>query len=932
MSAEIPLAWETKQVLQHSFQVLTFSWTESGDGLLSAGSDITMWKRGETGFSVLWQVRPTVPQAYAASSWSSVGLVATGDDALETQPSSVPEEECTADERIPNSSSGRATVWWWREGQEIQGIELQHPSEVSMVQWRPSNGYGEDPYTYRPVLLTSSRDGSVRLWLDMEVPSYSSFCFGDSDELKKRPTFSVAAVVEVNTCLQGVLGHDIFVTWASESRTGGSSEEKRHTIRNNHVRRRDLAPCEWLVGVGPRGKVALWSIHSLDDILPTRSPRVTLWQRGDDVFAQPSTFNPFREGADDATDRLMMKAVVQRPEGALAVPPSSLDVFEALPSGHFRWSRLWPPISAIGTGGSHIGSGPRTGRSKSIWGVSSEVVHLDGHRGAIVQVALHPSPTVALAASVDTQGVILLWDLSAWSGPQVKVMSSQTLGWKLAGQISGLQNSTCSSYHHIAWAPSSLPEGRAILLAGDILKIDCFLVGRSDSQRRGAISVISDHMYSLHCPVFSDGDHLDAFNAIPMPLNDFQQVAEERSFLIVGIDKGGGVLASWVVQLQVTAFSSTSQADKVAAVSIQDGKELESERSPCTSDSKFQYLEKSGYMLYAGSLASQERIYIKDSLIGSVNFDGGQVVTSTAAVSGFIKGSLSTHLEVYEKAHPYDMLTGCADGKVRLFKVFCSQGDASHSVMSQTGSPFFWRCIGVVQAHSTPVIITATTDTGEKIASVGDAEHNKSVKIWEVDSCNENGDFEFEGQITLPQVIVALSWINAGMGCALLAVASKFDLFIYVQDRRSSQKEVSKSTVWIRLASFPSNTVIDHLLWSFQGSPILSSQGHIYVFSPWVCAKLGSSSGYGNINSSVGVPQPGLCNSCSLLQVAEALVSPLADYHPRALFWSLFRGESFFNIIFLIMVVHAWCFIAFDVIWGTLVSWESLPHKNLLRY
>lgn len=924
MSAEIPLAWETKQVLQHSFQVLTFSWTESGDGLLSAGSDIIMWTRGETGFSVLWQVRPTVPQAYAASSWSSTGLVATGDDTHGSQP----KEGYIADGRIPNSSSGKATVWWWQEGQEIQGIELQHPSEVSMVQWRPTNGYGEDPYTYRPVLLTSSRDGSVRLWLDMEGPSYFSFCFGDSHELKKRPTFSVAAVVDVNTCLQGVLGHDVFVTWASESRTGGSSEEKRHTIRNNHVRRRDLSPCEWLVGVGPRGEVALWSIHSLDDILPNRSPRVTLWQQGDDVLAQPSTLNPFGgEGADDATDRLMMKAVVQRPEGALAVPPSSLDLFEALPSGHFRWSRLWPPISAIGTGGGHVGSGAQTGRNKSIWGVSSEVVHLDGHRGAIVQVALHPSPTVALAASVDDQGVILLWDLSAWSSPQVKVMSSQTLGWKLAGQISGLQNSTFSSYHHIAWAPSSLPEGRAILLAGDILKIDCFLVGRCDSQRKGVTSVISDHMYSLHCPVFSEGDHLNAFNAIPMPLNAVQHVAEERSFLIIGIDKGGRVLASWVVQLQVTALSNSRQNDKVAAVSIQDGMERESEGGLCTSDSKFQNLEKSGYVLYAGSLASQERIYIKDSLIGSVNFDGGQFVTSTAVVAGLIKGSLSTHLEVYEKAHPYDMLTGCADGSVRLYKVFCSQAPASHSVMSQTESSF-WRCVGVVQAHSTPVIITATTGTGEKIASVGDAENNKAVKIWEVDSCNENGDFEFEGQITLPQVIVALNWINAGMGCVLLAVATKFDLFIYVQDRRSSQNQISKSSVWSCLASFSFNTVIDHLLWSFQGSPILSSQGHIWVFSPWVCAKLGSNSGFGNSNSSVGVPQPGSCNSCSLLQAAEVLVSPLADYHPRALFWSLFRGESFFNITVLIMVVHAWCFIAFDVIWGDTCKLEKFATQE----
>ncbi|KAG0631662.1 hypothetical protein M758_1G270500 [Ceratodon purpureus] len=889
ISSEMPLAWETKQVLQHTFQVLTFSWTESGDGLLSAGSDITMWKRGESGFSVLWQVQPAVPQAYAASSWSSSGLVATGDGISETQANFVSKEECIADEKTTDSSMGKATVWCWQEGQEIQGIELQHPSEVSMIQWRPSNGYGEDPYTYRPVLLTSARDGSIRLWLDMEGPSYSSFCFGDNQELKKKPTFTMAAVVDVNTCLDGVLGHDIFVTWASESRTGGSFEEKRQTIRNKYANMRDLAPCEWLVGVGPRGKVALWSIHSLDDILPTRSPRVTLWQQGDDVFSEPSTLNTLPGGG--ATDRLMMKAVVQRPEGTLAVAPSSLDLFEALPSGHFRWSRLWPPVSAIGTGGGHVGSGAQTTRNKSAWGVSSEIVHLDGHRGAVLQVALHPSPTVALAASVDNQGVVLLWDLSAWASPQVKVMSSQTLGWKLAGQISGLQNSSRSSYHRIAWAPSSLPEGRAILLAGDIQKIDCFLVGRSDSQRKSDSSILTDHLHCLRCPVFSEGDRLHAISAIPLPLNASLQVAEERSFIIIGNDSGGGILASWAVQLQVTALSGSSQDDKVTAVGVQDGTELEVEGNHCTPDSKFQVLEKSGYVLYAGSLVSQERIYIKDTLIGSVMFDGGERVTSIAVVSGSIKGSLSTHLEVYEKAHPYDMLTGCADGSVRLYKVFSSLAYASHSAMSQTGS-YFWQCIGVIRAHLSPVIIAATTATGEKIASVGEAEHNKTVKIWEVDSCNENGEFEFEGQVTLSQPIVALSWMNSGMGCVLLAVATKFDLSIYVQDRPSSQ-EVSRSTVWIRLASFSFNTAIDHLLWSFQGSPVLSSEGHIWVFSPWVCAKPKSSYGNGNIRSSVeGVRQLGACNSCRLLQAAEVLVSPLADYHPRALFWSLFKGDK----------------------------------------
>lgn len=70
-----------------------------------------------------------------------------------------------------------------------------------MVQWRLLNGYGEDLYIYWFVFFIFLRDGFVCLWLDMEVLSYLSFCFGDSDELKKRFIFFVVVVVEVNMCL-----------------------------------------------------------------------------------------------------------------------------------------------------------------------------------------------------------------------------------------------------------------------------------------------------------------------------------------------------------------------------------------------------------------------------------------------------------------------------------------------------------------------------------------------------------------------------------------------------------------------------------------------------------------------------------------------------------------------------------------------------------
>lgn len=136
-----------------------------------------------------------------------------------------------------------------------------------MIQWRLLNGCGEDLFIYWFVFFMFLRDGFLCLWLDMEGFSYLSFCFGDSQELRKKFIFFMVVVVDVNKCLNGILGYDIFVIWVFENRIWGNFEEKRFLMRNNSVKRLDLIFCEWLVGVGFCGKVVLWFIYSLDDIL-----------------------------------------------------------------------------------------------------------------------------------------------------------------------------------------------------------------------------------------------------------------------------------------------------------------------------------------------------------------------------------------------------------------------------------------------------------------------------------------------------------------------------------------------------------------------------------------------------------------------------------------------------------------------------------------
>lgn len=900
------MEWTTTQILEHTYQVLTFAWTDSGNGLLSAGSHITMWDMDGEGFLVLWQVQCMVPQALAASSWSSRGVVATANNVLGSGVNSVSNGDSIGSKSV-EPMKGAATVWWWEEGHEIQGIELSHPSDVSMIQWRPSYGSREDTYTFRPVLLTSSNDGMVRLWLDMEGPSYSSFCFGESQERKKKPIFSIGAVIEVNKCLSGVLGQNIFVSWASETRTGGGdSDAHRHNSRTKGAKRGASAPCEWLVGVGPAGEVVLWCIHSLDDILPTHSPQVTLWQKGDGLLAFPST--TMQSDIHNARGRLMIKAVVQRPEGTLAVPPSSLDVFEALSGGLFRWSRLWPPVSAIGTGGGHVGSGKQPTGNKSPWGVSSQVLSLDGHHGVILQVAMHPSTTVGLAASVDDQGVVLLWDLRGWSSPQIRAMSSQTLGWKLAGRISCSSGLSVSSGNLMSWAPISLSESRAILIVVDNSNIHCFLVSRSYFPGKVEPLVLSDLLYSLECPVLHAGQYLEGIGALSLSVNNSQDETKDRRFIVIGAGGGGTILATWAVELKL--ILTTTSTIKASEAKKGKGVEMES----------IQPLQELGYSCYEGSLASQQEcIYIRDSLIGSVELGHQEHVLSMAVVPGVTKGFISSQQEVYGKARAYDFLTGCSDGSVKLYRAFHSESCSPQSVVARSGS-FIWQCVGVVWADTGPVTKIASSAGGEKIASVGDGGNNKLVKTWECDSYNESGGFELAGQIMLPQPIVSLSWLDTGMGGVLLGVATKTDVNIYIQHRICPEKRVPRSTTWDCLASFSTNADISNFLWGFQSSPIVTSNGHIRVCSRWVSSALRTNfirdvgrsmfdASNGNDHNAAQVYPTIGQESCTLLQAAEAFVYPLADYHPTALLWTLYKGKdpNFLHTIRACFVVY--CFL-----------------------
>lgn len=914
------MAWEIKQVLPHKFPVLTFAWTGSGDGLLSCGSNVSMWARGREGFQVLWEAQNSIPQALASSSWSSRNLAATADqEQISENNTSISGQR--ADSKRSKFRKGKATIWWWEEGHEVQEIDLLHPGEVLMLQWRPSKrsaGCSDDPHCFRPVLLTCCKDGTVRLWLEIDGSRHSMSSHGGSKEHMK-PSFYVSAVIEVNRCLNGVLGRDTFVTWASETRPGGGVSEDIEDSSSSRIGNGgEVAACEWLVGVGPHGAVTLWSLHCLDDLLPQRCPRITFWQQGADLL--PHTSSLPASGGEVMGKRegpLMVKAVVQRPEGMLSMPPSSLDLFEAMPSGLFRWSRLWPPVSAIGTGGgvktgtANVGI-PPTG-NKSLWGVSSEEIILDGHRGKVTQAAIHPSTSLRLAASVDTKGSVLLWDLSGVSSPQVNIMSSQTSGWKFAGCLSCRSNLTCSSFDLISWAPLTLSGGRAILLVASSTRVDCFLVSRNSLQsKRDCILVLSDHLHSLQCPVFNDERILEGVSAVPVPVDDSNEGSHKSRFIVLGIGSGGIVLASWSIELCVTLQTNRNHVNvNIRASSADDGepKEDSIHEGVGSSDIEFsaedKHLTELGFMGYAGPLVKpQERIYSKDCLIGCVDLDSHEHVTSMAIMPATVKGfSLALGAEIYQTSRPYDLLTGCADGFIRFYKVCSLETSSPHSSIF-TGSSFIWQKVGILKAHPSPVTQTAVSACGQKFASTSSEKDAHTVKIWEAETYDEDGEFELEGEIFLSRPVVAMSWLDWGMGSLLFGIATSCNMRIYIHSRISSQKSIPGTTSWTCLASYLSVSPIDNLFWSSQGSPIVTSRGHIRILSPWVCCKplvlssklkmdttSGSVSSLTSLRNGGNISRPGVKGYCALLEAAEALVCPLPDYHPTSILWSLFKGN-----------------------------------------
>ncbi|XP_024540074.1 uncharacterized protein LOC9633825 isoform X1 [Selaginella moellendorffii] len=584
----LPLEWEPRSMLVHTFPVTHFSWSGSGDGILSsAGSKISMWKQDDDGsgnWVPVWESLVEWPQALVAASWSYRGLAASTD----------------MDNLAGKDLRGKATVWWWQEGSEAQPVELSHPRQVLAIQWRPvsrQNGkVVEESDHHRLILLTSCRDGVVRLWLEIDSGK------ARADNAMIKPAFFVSALIEVNTSLQATLGLDCFVTWGLEKSQGSNFATGNST---------EVAACEWIVGTGPRGIVALWSLHCLDDVYPPRCPRVLLWQQG--------TLRLLDSEPDIAENPCFFKAVIQRAQSS--VPPTSVDLFEVYDGGLLRRSRLWPPVTSIGGGSGLVRrASDTTGLTSKIkigtWGRSHEDFLTFGHTGNKINLALHPARAARVAASVDKAGTLLLWQTSLPLEPYVEAPHLHVSSWRLCGRLS-IQ--TENFLPALCWSPALLLGDKMVLVVSHSDSLSCYLVVRDRSKEQHWLAL--DLLYELRPPVSQEKLVLEDVFVIQNSAQKDQSV-----LVLVACGNKGNVAMSWTFNIVLCE---------------KDGEEDQ------------QNSRQSGIPYKGPLVGAEEAIY------------------TTCFWTGYMFMALGERLLSATSHYPslYNFVSGCEDGSLRLWRV-----------------------------------------------------------------------------------------------------------------------------------------------------------------------------------------------------------------------------------------------------------------------
>ncbi|KAL6495596.1 hypothetical protein OROGR_030159 [Orobanche gracilis] len=865
--------WSQTGILAQSMKVEAIHWTGSGDGIISGGIEVVMWRRKEKLWEIAWSFKPEVPQALISTTWSTDGFSATA-------PSSKVQVGGLSS---PLNDARQCVLVFQGDVNTIYPqAKLHHPMPVRMIQWRPATGRPSHRHarqTLRPVLLTCCLDGAVRLWGDIDDGRIRKVGKDNSDPKVTKLSFCVVAVIEVNQTLNGFLGSDVYVCWATEvENVAVTGEEIRYfsSLEDHH---HDTAGrCEWLFGFGPNRVTTLWTIHCLDDYAPLRFPSVTLWKKQDLVsFAM------------EASELLVLKVLMMR--SSVSGPPDICSLVHLTPCNTFVWTQLYSQssFSIEGESANHShNESPLSARAEG-------VLEVEGHSGKVLQLAIHPCFfEVELAASLDENGMLVFWSFPTFFSSHVGLPTS-TPSWKLCGRTYFSDNSP--NYICLSWAPTVLGEGRVLLL-GHADGIDFFIVTLENYEGKVGLQ----NLFSI--PFRTEGHERGPSRlwSIALPSNCDANFISSK-FLLVALWMESFQVLSWEITIHYhDLYGSCPKEHLQVYESSFSCKKYFVSVDPCSSIFPVPHND---------DLVTSCCVVCPSDLVLSVE----QRLSSTDGMCG---------------CYAYHMVTGCADGSVKLWRSMPAQSLSTDA---------YWSLIGVLTTDQGPILAVAPSACGQRIATVSTTNqpnYSSAIRIWECMHDQSLSCFMLEDELDVEGEIVALNWLRLGNGHSLLGVCLRNELRVYVSRRRGGQdilkcEKPLDGNAWICIAVTNAFPAVYDFLWGPKGTLMVVHGKYFSLFSQFLllpenrCSKNHVSSSkftsysekpvkvilerdqskpsaeISNKDKSESVSNSERCQRIhnlstgicffSLSEIAENIGGSLSMFHPEALLINLYSGN-----------------------------------------
>lgn len=771
-------------MLVQSTKVETIKWTGSGDGIISGGVEVILWRKNSRSWQIAWKFKTELPQTLVSTTFSIEGPSATA--SLNTR---------HAEESSSGASEASKCVFvCYGDGKSnYMKAELCHPMPVSMIQWRPligSQSTLDVRHPLRHVLLTCCLDGTVRLWSEINDGRVRRIGKDTSDQKSTRRSFHVAAVIEINQTMDGTLGSDIFVRWAADIDgvlTAGIAASQYFTSGGRYQHEK-AGRCEWLVAFGPHMLLTFWAIHCLDDISPMRYPRVTLWKSQELTGAKLGT-----------SDILLNKVVILRNEHF--GPPNLCSLLWLSPSNSLCWSQCYTHISTNAEG-----CLDKSGKENILSCNAGGIVNINGHTGKVIQVAVHANRLeTELAVSLDTNGLLLFWSVSTISN-SVTGLPTLNPTWKLSGKLV-MQ----TKYSSLTWAPSVLDED-TLLLMGHDQGIDCVMVKISRNEEE---KMLCHNLCTIPFTDHCHGNRPTNIYSIPLP-SSCKKTFSVNNFLLLAVWKESFQALSWKIGIHSC--------------------DLDGSACGCNFDSE--NAVTNGSWAFKSNFAGKRYCIDVDpcsSLMPDPHKTDEIISFAVVCPSISILSEKQNCIPVDELCYnswAYHMATGCANGSLKLWRSMSGK---------QMNSKMQWELVGILAAHQGPITSISLTDCGRKIATFcpGPSNTSSTVHIWETVHLASTGKFLLQDTLSLDGEVIASNWLTLGSGQVILGVCLQNELRFYAERLSGAQplmkpgKSVEGNN-WLCIAFARTHPDIRDFLWGPRATAVVVYDSYFSLFSQWL--------------------------------------------------------------------------------------------------